>query len=99
MAMLLALALVAQLALVVGGAQPAAAQPAQDRIVSAVPGSFTPNIDNGLVNAITQVGNRIIVGGTFTSVTKSGTSYPRNYIFAFDATTGAIDTGFVPLFN
>ena len=71
----------------------------QPNLVTAVPGTNTPNIANGTVYAITQVGTRIIVGGSFTSVTAPGSKVnpvTRNYLFAFDATTGAIDTGFVP---
>jgi len=77
-----------------------ASGPTQPSLVSAVPGTSTPNIANGMVTTIIQVGNEIIVGGTFTSVyppgVKSGTALTRNYIFGFDATTGAISTTFVP---
>jgi PKD repeat protein len=71
----------------------------QPTLPSAVPGANTPNIANGVVDAITQVGSEIIVGGTFTSVTAPGTTtnpVTRNYLFGFDATTGAISTSFVP---
>ena len=57
---------------------------------------------NGSVNAITQVGNKIIAAGTFTKVSPAGTyddtsdDLTRNRIFAFDATTGAIDPSFDP---
>ncbi|HEY3000832.1 MAG TPA: malectin domain-containing carbohydrate-binding protein, partial [Kribbellaceae bacterium] len=66
--------------------------------MSAVPGSNTPDVNNGAVYAITQVGNRIILGGTFTSASPRGstTAVTRNHILAFDATTGAIDPGFAP---
>ncbi len=73
-------------------------------IASSVPAKFTPNIVDGAVESIVQVGSRIVVGGSFTQVTPtagagSGTTVTRNYIFAFDATTGALDTGFVPAVN
>jgi PKD repeat protein len=71
----------------------------QPTLVSTVPGANTPNIANGTVFAITQVGNEMIVGGSFTSVTAPGTTtnpVTRNYLFGFDATTGAISTTFVP---
>ena len=71
-------------------------------VVSANPADFTPHVMNGSVNAITQVGNKIVATGTFTSVSPRGTfadtsdDVVRNRIFAFDATTGAIDPGFNP---
>ncbi len=71
-------------------------------VVSANPADFTPHAMNGSVNAITQVGNEIIAAGTFTSVSPSGTfgntsdDVARNRIFAFNATTGAIDMSFNP---
>ena len=71
-------------------------------VVSANPADSTPHVMNGSVNAITQIGNKIIAAGTFTKVSPAGTfantadDVTRNRIFAFDATTGAIDTGFNP---
>jgi hypothetical protein len=100
-----ALALVAaSSALLAGAALPSGAVNADhvDRIVSANPADNTPHVMNGSVNAITQVGNKIIAAGTFTKVSPAGTfgdtgdDLVRNRIFAFDATTGAIDTGFNP---
>ena len=68
------------------------------RVVSESPAAFTPHVMNGSVDAITQIGNRIVAAGTFTTVrqTANGADIPRNRIFAFDATTGAIDPGFNP---
>ena len=72
------------------------------RVVSANPADNTPHVMNGSVNAITQVGNKVIAAGTFTKVSPSGTfantadDVVRNGIFAFDATTGVIDAGFNP---
>lgn len=72
------------------------------QVVSDDPGNFTPHVMNGSVNAVTQIGNRIIAAGTFTSVspastfTNTGDDLVRNRIFAFNATTGAIDTSFNP---
>jgi hypothetical protein len=73
-----------------------------DRVVSANPADNTPHVMNGAVMAITQVGNKIIAAGTFTSVSPSGSysntadDLTRNRMFAFDATTGAIDPSFNP---
>ena len=72
------------------------------QVVSADPANNIPHVMNGSVNAITQVGNKIIAAGDFTSVSPAGTygntgdDLVRNRIFAFDATTGAIDTAFNP---
>ena len=74
----------------------------QPTLVSAVPGTNTPNIADGTVYAITQVGNEMIVGGSFTTVTAPGTTtnpVTRDYLFGYDATTGAISTTFVPQLN
>jgi PKD repeat protein len=87
--------------------QPAnAVQFPQTTIVSDVPAAFTPNIldnadqvnDPAQVNAIAQVGNTIVLGGTFHQVQEVGAATPvtRDYLFAFDATTGAVSTTFVP---
>ncbi len=71
-------------------------------VVSATPAAFTPHVMNGSVNAITQLGDKIIAAGTFTSVSPASTfgntadDVVRNRIFAFNATTGAIDPNFNP---
>jgi len=79
-----------------GAAVPAA--PAQPHVVSATPASYTPDVHDGHVEEITQVGSRIVLGGNFTSVSPAGsaTTLTRNRILAFDATTGRIDAGFAP---
>jgi hypothetical protein len=71
---------------------------AHGSIVSQKPASFTPNILDGRVNALLVMGNTVFVGGTFTQVeaANSSTILIRNYIFAFDATTGAISPTFQP---
>jgi hypothetical protein len=74
-----------------------AAEPTHDRIVSADPANFTPNVEGGKVDAMVQIGNRVIAVGKFTQVTPTGGStVTRNSIFAFDATTGALDNTFTP---
>lgn len=72
--------------------------PQPGRIVSDDPSGFTPNILNGTVYSIVQVGDTVVVGGSFTQVqnANSGTTLTRNRVFAFNATTGAISTTFVP---
>jgi PKD repeat protein len=73
----------------------------QPNIVSATPSTHTPNINDGITEAITQVGSKIIVGGSFSSVnppgdTNTAHAVTRHYILAFDQATGVVDTAFVP---
>lgn len=71
---------------------------AQSTVVSAVPSKASPNVTNGTVYAISQVGSQILLGGSFTSVQNPGstTSLTRSRVLAFDATTGAVSTTFAP---
>ncbi|MGH9039882.1 MAG: hypothetical protein ACRDZ3_06590, partial [Acidimicrobiia bacterium] len=73
---------------------------AHDRAVSADPVDSTPHVVDGKVTAILPVGNRIYVGGTFTQIKQTkDASAPiilKPGMFAFDATTGAIDMAFNP---
>ncbi len=75
-----------------------AVQTAQTQVVSATPAAGTPNILDGKAEAIAQVGSTMFVGGTFTQVAPSGgsTGVSRPYLVAFNATTGALSTTFVP---
>jgi hypothetical protein len=77
-------------------------------VVSADPANVTPNVvdgggvDHTAVYAFRQVGGKMYAGGGFAQVTRGGTTAPliaRSNIVAFDATTGAIDTGFAPTLN
>ncbi len=60
----------------------------------------TPNIEPnqggwaGVVYAMTQVGNKIIVGGKFKSVKQGDTTYPVTNLLAINATTKRLDTAF-----
>jgi PKD repeat protein len=98
-------ALVAALSMLVvmavgGTAGPAGAvQTAQPGIVSADPANFTPNVLDGKVEAIMQVGSTVLIGGTFTQIQQAGANKPilsRVNIAAFDANTGVVSTTFVP---
>src|ERR1044072_8190868 len=85
--------------LVIAPSGPAAAvQTQQDRLVSAIPADWTPNAVDGSVQAITQIGNTVIIGGDFTQVQAAGstTTLSRPYILAFNATTGELSTTFQP---
>jgi hypothetical protein len=72
--------------------------PQTGKIVSDDPANFTPNILNGTVYSIVQVGNTVIVGGSFTQAqnVNSSTTLTRNHVLAFNATTGVISTTFNP---
>lgn len=83
----------------VAGTPAVAVQTSQTTIVSGDPADWTPHVLDGKVNAIVQVGTRMVVGGTFTQVQEAGSNKPilnRSGIFSFDATTGKIDVGFNP---
>jgi hypothetical protein len=94
------------LALAMVGATPLAASAVNanhgSTVVSTSPSAVTPHVMNGTVTGITQVGTKVIVVGTFTSVSPAETftnkadDLTRNRIFAFDANTGAIDPSFNP---
>ncbi|WP_237706793.1 PKD domain-containing protein [Kribbella flavida] len=75
-----------------------AVQVPQDRVVSEDPANFTPNVLDGSVKSIVQVGNTILIGGLFTQIQAAagGPVLARRNLAAFDATTGAISTGFAP---
>jgi PKD repeat protein len=67
-------------------------------IVSADPVDFTPNLVDGDVQSIVQIGDRIFIGGNFTQVKEAGsqTVVERDRVLAFDAASGKIDEGFKP---
>ncbi len=101
-ALLAAPVLVAAVGLVVGlgpSPTPAAAGVVQSTLVSDKPAGLTPQVLDGSVNAIVQVGNRIMLGGTFTQVQDNAAGSPvltRQGLLAFDATTGVVDRNFDP---
>jgi hypothetical protein len=71
-------------------------------VVSANPADNTPNVLDGKVTAILPLGNRMIVGGTFTQVQEVGAGKPvlsRRGLFVFDPATGAMAPGFVANFD
>src|SRR5919109_390817 len=78
-----------------------ASDTAHSKLVNPDPADWTPQVQDGQVNAIVQMGTKVVVGGTFTTVRRAGTSQDltRNYLFAFDMHTGVIDPGFVPQLN
>ncbi|WP_175442389.1 PKD domain-containing protein [Humibacillus sp. DSM 29435] len=78
----------------------ASAAPGQDTMVSEVPSPWTPAFNNGSVLGIVQTGSTMVAVGDFTSVTpQGGSAVSRVSAVAFNATTGALGTGFNPSFN
>lgn len=75
-----------------------AVQVPHTKVVGPLAVNWTPHVSDGVVKEFAQVGNKIIVGGSFSSVTQTRTSaaLTRSNIFVYDATSGAIDTGFAP---
>ncbi|WP_236830752.1 PKD domain-containing protein [Blastococcus sp. KM273128] len=76
---------------------------AQRGVVAAVPGDSTPAVLDNKVLDIAEVGDRIVVVGSFTAVrdssTNGGAEFAQPYVFAFDPATGAIDRAFAPKTN
>jgi hypothetical protein len=70
-------------------------------IVSDNPVNWTPDVLDGVVNAIVQIGDTVVVGGEFTQVRAAGSStiLSRTNLFAFNATTGTISTTFAPVLD
>ncbi|MCW2780153.1 MAG: domain containing protein [Marmoricola sp.] len=85
-------------ALIVAPMSPAFADSPAGQLVSDSPASHTPNVLDGRVYSVVQVGNTMVLGGTFTQASDEGstTVLTRNSLIAFDATTGAISTTFLP---
>ncbi|MET7332565.1 hypothetical protein [Nonomuraea sp. NPDC005650] len=77
----------------------ASAPTAHFRVVSADPVDSTPHVLDGIVNAITVVGDTVVVGGSFSEVSDATrtTAYPRSNLFAYDLTTGRILESFAPV--
>lgn len=72
----------------------------QSVVVDAVPSTKTPDVNDGTVYALAKVGDIIVAGGTFTSVTgPGGAAVARTNLFAFDGRTGAIVPSFAPTVN
>lgn len=76
----------------------AASPVAHTRVVSADPVDNTPHVLDGIVNAITVVGDAVVVGGSFSEVSDAArsTTLERDNIFAYSLSTGAILPGFAP---
>ncbi|SCG52780.1 hypothetical protein GA0074704_2833 [Micromonospora siamensis] len=86
-------------------ATPASAQvlpaPASATLVSANPSDLTPHARDGETRAFAQVGDLVIVGGSFTQLRQTASSawVTQNYLFAYDRTTGEISSTFRPVLD
>jgi hypothetical protein len=90
--------LVAALPTVLVGSPAGAVNAQHPTVVSADPANWSPHALDGTVYAVTQIGNRVYLGGSFTRVrnSTSSTQLNRARLVAFNATTGQIDTAFNP---
>lgn len=81
-------------------AEPVSAAPAIPQVVSADPVNWTPHITDGAVWAIAVVGDTVVVGGDFSTVTAARSRMPhqRRYLMAFRLSDGAV-TRFHPDLN
>ncbi|WP_091656651.1 delta-60 repeat domain-containing protein [Micromonospora auratinigra] len=75
--------------------------PATATLASANPADLTPHAKDGETRAFAQVGNLVYVGGSFTQIRQTATSawQAQRYLFAYDRTTGAISTTFLPVLD
>lgn len=75
-----------------------APQAVHEAVVSDLPVSWTPQVLDGKISDIVQVGDTIVAGGNFSDVApSSGTPVlHRSNVFAFSALNGAIKTSFAP---
>jgi hypothetical protein len=76
------------------GQTPAGAiQQDNDRLPTSDPIDNTPRVQDGSVLAIVRSGNRVFVGGSFTSVQNGGNStvVTRNRLFSYNHVTGQVD--------
>ena len=97
---LLAMVMVASSLILAGPIASADVLDSHDRVVSEFSTFNVPDVLDGRVEAIATVGNTVVVGGDFTQVrSPGGATLDMPYLFAFDKTTGQIDTGFAPDLN
>lgn len=94
-------ALAACMALLLAIAPPADAvvTPEHGRVVSTDPASFTPDVLDGRVNSVAEVGDHIVIGGEFTQIQDGRRTYNRSNIAAFDRFTGEVSETFKPDLN
>ncbi|MFD1847298.1 PKD domain-containing protein, partial [Arthrobacter flavus] len=97
---LLGLLMVASFGVAIPGAATASEQTLSS-VVRSTPVNYTPHVLDGIVFSVAEVGNTIVLGGSFTRVQASagGPVLTRNGVVAFNKNNGQISTGFAPQFN
>ncbi|MCP5028661.1 MAG: hypothetical protein GY929_20495, partial [Actinomycetia bacterium] len=87
--------------LVLASAQPSAAGPGDHGLlVPTTPRLDTPVVLDGIVHAQALLGDRVVVGGSFTQIELAdGSIANQPYLFAYDINTGAFDPSFDPVLN
>lgn len=87
--------------LTVGVVPAGAVSSAHPAVVDAVPSTLSPAVRDGKVQAILQVGDRVLLGGAFSQVSSAGsaTTVTRNDLLAFDVATGVLDEAFLPVLD
>jgi PKD repeat protein len=80
---------------------PAAHADTSDVIPGENPLDASPNVLDGEALSLAQVGDRIVVGGTFTEIEDYNSTQVQNQksVFAYDPATGKIDPDFSPNLN
>lgn len=87
----LVMLVVAMLMLTLGGGIAAASVDGiHGGTVPETPRTDVPQVVNGRLHGAAQVGNTIVVGGSFTTIRVNGANQNRSGLLAFDATTGAL---------
>lgn len=73
----------------------------QTVVVSDNPADWTPQVLDGRVNTVLQIGNDVFAGGTFRQVAEADSTnvIDQPFLFSFDADTGAINSRFQPSLN
>jgi PKD repeat protein len=93
-----AFAIAALVATLFGGAPAGAAESLGGQLASVVPAAGTPQVLDGQVNSIAQVGSTMVLGGTFTQARNDADNnvLVRHSLLAFDATSRRISASFLP---